>query len=95
MSAMLTRCGMPDRICLTCQPPHLYEGEPVAPTPSAEYRPPSNFGVLRGCYTYGALSNPVGLGGLLGLSRAGALAMCATCRRAGAGVRTPPGWARA
>ena len=46
-------------------------------------------------YTYDALSNPAGLGGLLGLSRAGALAMCAKCRRAGAGVRTPPGWARA
>lgn len=81
---------VPDQVCLTCQPPHLYEGEPVAPTPSAENRPPSHFGVLRGCYTYGALSNPAGLGGLLGLSRAGALAMCAKCRRAGAGVRTPP-----
>lgn len=40
-------------------------------------------------YTYGAVSNPARL---LGLSRAGALAMCAKLvKRAGSGVRTPPG----
>ena len=74
---------MPDRVCLTCQPPHLDEGEPVAPTPSAENRPPSYFGVLRGCYTYGALSNPASAG--CSACHARVRSLCV--RRVGAPVR--------